>query len=619
MAQRKSIFWWLLKLPFKLVDFTTRTFFALLLLTMTVGAAVAVSMGGQDSPPDIQSPSVLVLNPEGQLIESRVQSSPLEFFSSKANGMVSVHQLVQVIEHAATDDRIQMILLRLENLWGLNSVNIEMLGKALQKFKAEGKSSVAYGYFYEQNQYLLASYADKVLLHPMGAVLIRGFGRYQNYFYEMLEKLGIKVHLFRAGTHKSAAEPLVRSNMSEEEKASSQTIINAFWQVYAKTMASNRGLQESNLNQFIQQPEHFLSQAEGDTARMSMHLGWVDDLMTDHELDNYIEGQFTEDDDVFPVNYKDYAKLSIPGEDEGDDFASMLGYGQDNIGLIIAEGTIVDSQPDSAEIVVAADDLVSLIKQAREDSRIKALVIRLSTPGGSAVASERIREALNLFQAANKPVVISMANVAASGGYWLAANADEIWALPTTITGSIGVFTLIPTFEGAAQKIGVGTDGVNVGTLSSITLTQPLPNALTDILQMNVKHLYQRFVGLVAEGRELPLQKVRQIAEGKVWTGEAALEHQLVDHLGGLDDAIKASARLAGLDEWQVRPLLIPYPWWRNFSFPLFSANQQLASLQQFLLGWMPEASLLRMLDEPRQVQALCLDCSFDVPLQKAR
>lgn len=612
----KFSFWRLVKSVFTILGHVVQAVFVLMFLAVTIGIFVALDNSGGNKMFQIEDRSILVLNPEGQLVESAVEHVPFEFLRVHATDrLISTHALIKTIERAAGDERIERLIIRLEGLQGLTSVSVEMLGEALRKFRESGKSSIAYGHHYEQNQYLLASYADKIALHPMGVVLIGGFGYHRGYFADMLEKLGIEVHLFRAGAYKSAAEFLIRNDMSEEERVTGRTIISNLWQSYQNTLVSNRGLKAADLDRFIEQPAWFLSQSGGNAAQMAKRLGWVDELMTETELRSTV---IQPDDTVAYVSYEDYANSVGDGE-EASGLTGILSQADARVGLIVAEGAITDVQPERGEIAIVADSLISLIEQARDQDGIKGLVVRLNTPGGSALASERIREALKSVQAEGKPVVISMGEVAASGGYWLSANADEIWASPTTVTGSIGVFSLIPTFEGTAKKIGMSSDGVHIGELAGVTLFEPLPDALTESLQANVNHIYQTFVELVAEGRELSVQDVRQVAGGKVWTGQAALDHRLVDHLGSLDNALAATARLANLQKWQVEALSERRPWWDSLR-PLWGwgvllgASHQFNVLYRFVASWLPKTPLSI---EPGRVQALCLDCDAFVPLGK--
>lgn len=581
-----------------------------LLLFLLFGLVIGLALTGDDDeePMLVSDNATVVIDPSGVLVERPQSPDPLDFLELE-EGSNTLNDLLYVVEQATEDDQVQALLLRLEELVGLNESNITVLGDALNEFKATGKKIIAYGYGYSQSQYLLASYADEILLHPMGEMLLTGFSVNRSYFFEALESLGIKMHLFRVGSYKSAAEPFIQNHMSDEDRASKQDIIETFWNAYQDRLIANRSnLTAGQLSTLIETPDELLKNADGNLAQMAMDVGLVDGIMDTAELSIYIK-DLTGSEDDNEMNYHDYL-ASKQGNKDYESFSDDGYLGDNQIGLIVAEGPVVSQRANRDNAVIAADSITELIREAREDFQIKALVIRMNTPGGSAFASEVIRRELELTRQAGKPVVVSMGSVAASGGYWIASAANQIWALPTTLTGSIGVFALIPTFKGTAQKLGIATDGVNIGALSGITLTRELPAAFSRVVQLGVDNTYDRFIRLVAAGRGLSTERVRELAEGRVWTGEKALRNGLVDKSGGLQEALDSAAELAGIDDWKLRRLYQKGSWKERLleKLSIRMVGVELAYLNT-LMQPLKDMQQIGLLDGSGRPYALCVWC----------
>ena len=607
--QSESVLWRIARFFFRTINVLAMFIFSLVVVVIIA----AIIFSADDESYQITDNSILVLNPAGTLAESNPPiATPIDFLlpgsAENAEGLIGIRDVVKTIEAATEDERIRAILLRPGDLFGITQTFAESIGDALRRFSENGKKVIAYDHSYQQSQYLLASYADEIVLHPMGGVFVLGYGRVRSYLMGMLEKLGIKVHLFRTGEFKTAADPFIREDMSRQDRQTSNEIIGTLWDAYSRQVADNRSQTDvAALTAYIDDPVHYLAEQQGDLALLALKQGWVDKLMTENAIHEHIDQLASDEESDFVQFYEYFGAIQSDNDDDG-----FFWEEGDQIGLIVAEGQILDEASDWDDGVIAADALVGLIERARKDKDIKALVVRLNTPGGSALASERIRLALELFQQSGRPVVISMGQVAASGGYWIASTADEIWAAETTLTGSIGVFGLIPTFEGAAKKVGLGADGVKRGVLSAIDLTKSLPKALGRTVDLSIHHIYNQFLQRVANGRKLPRDDVKALAQGRVWMGRAALNNGLIDNIGNLDMAVEAAAALAELSEWHVREFEVEIDWWQGWRRALTGVTAQYSQAGIFgqlkaLLDASPVGLLL--LDKPGTAYVLCLDC----------
>lgn len=523
-----------------------RLVFLLILLVVLV---VVFSSPGPMQVPD---QAALVLAPQGYITEQRSMANPADIlFGASRPTDALLEELVAALNRAATDPRITALVLDVDELIGISAAHMETLGDALQRFRDSDKPIYSYGEFFDQSHYALVSHADHITLHPMGSLMLTGYGGNQLFFRDLLERLRINVQIFRVGEFKAAAEPFERMDLSDEARADNQALVDALWDRYKNRVAANRDLAPQALQDYADNYVSLLEAAGGNMARVAFEQGLVDNLAGVDSFRRQVAAQVGVDNDSFrQIDYRDYLQAT----------QSPPLQPTDQVGIIVAQGTILPGQQPRG--LIGSETVSELIRQAHLDDSVKALVLRIDTPGGSAMASEEIRAALTQMSQSGKPVVVSMGSTAASGGYWIASSADEIWASPATITGSIGVIALMPTFERVLSEIGVGVDGVGTTALSRAgdPLTG-LNDTMGAVFQATVDDAYRRFVQLVAEGRAMTIEDVEGLAEGRVWTGQQAFDLGLVDKLGDLSDAIEGAASLAGLDDYQAvyleRPLSV--------------------------------------------------------------
>ena len=524
-----------------------RNFFLNLFFYGVLIGLVAASFQG-DSAPEVPSGSALFLNPNGALVE---QAIPVQFsLTSSQVRNIEIGSVIKTIEHAAKDDKIKLLVLTSTGLELTSAAQVYRIGEAINQFKESGKRVIAYGRSYSQGQYHLATYADAVYLHPDGAMMLMGYGGNSLFFKEMLDKLKIKMNVFRVGTFKSAVEPFISNEMSPAAKEANQFLYDGLWSEFVKDVAANRKLSTDDVYAYANDYAEVLKQTQGDMARAVLESNLVDELLTLDQIRVRIGDQVGwEDDEINQVDFDTYRALNqVNGNDDTEASDS-----DDVIEVIVAQGTIVES-PMQGSMVAAADQLVEYIRDARNDDDVKALVLRVDSPGGSAFASELIRQELELFQVSGRPVVASFAGLAASGGYWISATADHIVTEPTTITGSIGIFGLFPSFDGTLEAIGVNADGVGTTPLTTADSPfVPINDTITEIYQTNIEYGYRPFINLVAKGRDMTPEAVDAIAQGRVWQGRKAIDLGLADQLGSIDEAIAHAAELAELDSWQTR------------------------------------------------------------------
>ena len=578
-------------------NFVINTVFLLLVVAAIVG--VIQGLAGFRVPDG----GALVLDPAGLLVEEARPDYNLGSLLSQAGPLrqTSINDLLRAVDHAADDDRIRMIVLRLDDLISADSAHARQLGKALERFKATGKEVIAFGQGYGQGQYAIASFADAIYMHPFGQVGFPGYGRYNPYLKGLLDNLGVNVHLFRVGKYKEAAEPFVREGMSPEAREVNQALVNELWGTYRQTVVANRSLDADVFDRYTRAYEEVLEEFGGDAGRAALEFRLVDELMTpDHARDRIVATVGEDSEGAYPsVDFRHYLK-TLPPEVPS----------KRNIALITAQGPITMGDDRN---VAAADNLVALIREARKDPSVAALVLRIHSPGGSALGSELIREELEVAQQHDKPVVASMGPVAASGGYWIASTANRIIAHPTTITGSIGVIGLLTTFERTLSDIGVQSDGVGSLPLSgSGNPFRDLSEPAKRVFQANVGSIYERFINLVARGRDMTPAAVDEIGQGRVWLGRHALEIGLVDELGDLADAVEAAAELAGLEQYGVKRFATPTPPGEQLLRELMESQATgrpagaLASVsRQLSSAW----ALTSSLNDPGGLYAVCESC----------
>ena len=495
---------------------------------------------------DIPDSGALRVELEGYLVDELQEQDPLA--SVLGGGTPSEHllrDLINAIDAAAEDERINSMVLVLHDFSGGGSSKILELGEAINRFKQSGKPVLAAADFYTQQRYLLASFADEIYLNPLGGVELKGLGSYRSYYGDAFDKLKVNFHIFRTGEFKDAVEPFVESQMSESSANQTLIWLEDIWQVYRETITTNRNIEFAQLDRYADAFDEIMQQTNGNAALAASDTGLVDTvLFRDEILDRLIStvGANEEGDFYLYTNYLPY--LSQVKENNSEDSPV--------IGLVIAAGTIADgSQPAGS---IGGDTLSAKLKFMRETVNLAALVLRVDSPGGSAFASDLIRRELALYAQEDIPVVISMGSLAASGGYWISMPAEEIWATSTTLTGSIGVFGIVPTVDETLEAIGVRRDGVGTGPLAnSLILDMPMSDAVASIIQSGVDHIYDEFLALVSDSRDISIEDLDSIAQGRVWTGNQALGLGLVDAIGTLEQAISSAAVIAGVEnDYQV-------------------------------------------------------------------
>lgn len=452
----------------------------------------------------------------------------------------SLFDIVNAIRQAKDDRNITGIVLDLKNFTGADQPSMRYIGKALREFRDSGKPVFAVGENYSQGQYYLASFANKIWLSPQGQVDLHGFATNGLYYKTLLDKLKVSTHVFRVGTYKSAVEPFIRDDMSPAAREADSRWIGELWQNYLHTVSANRQISPQQLFPGAQAIIDGLTSVGGDTAKYALDHKLVDALASSADVEKALTKQFgwsKTENNYRAISYYDYS-LKKPADNGG------------TIAVIFANGAIMDGEETPGN--VGGDTTASQIRDARLDPKVKAIVLRVNSPGGSVNASEVIRAELAAAKAAGKPVVVSMGGMAASGGYWISTPANYIVASPSTLTGSIGIFGVINTVENSLSSIGVHSDGVSTSPLAEISMTKALSPEVQQMMQLSIEYGYKRFITLVAEARQRTPEQIDKIAQGHVWTGEDAKANGLVDSLGDFDDAVAKAAELAKLKQWHL-------------------------------------------------------------------
>lgn len=452
----------------------------------------------------------------------------------------SLFDIVNAIRQAKDDRNITGIVLDLKNFTGADQPSMRYIGKALREFRDSGKPVFAVGENYSQGQYYLASFANKIWLSPQGQVDLHGFATNGLYYKTLLDKLKVSTHVFRVGTYKSAVEPFIRDDMSPAAREADSRWIGELWQNYLHTVSANRQISPQQLFPGAQAIIDGLTSVGGDTAKYALDHKLVDALASSADVEKALTKQFgwsKTENNYRAISYYDYS-LKTPADTGG------------TIAVIFANGAIMDGEETPGN--VGGDTTASQIRDARLDPKVKAIVLRVNSPGGSVNASEVIRAELAAARAAGKPVVVSMGGMAASGGYWISTPANYIEASPSTLTGSIGIFGVINTVENSLSSIGVHSDGVSTSPLADISMTKALSPEVQQMMQLSIEYGYKRFITLVADARKRTPEQIDKIAQGHVWTGEDAKANGLVDSLGDFDDAVAKAAELAKLKQWHL-------------------------------------------------------------------
>ena len=514
-----------------------------LLFVLLLGAILSLSsyMDGEKVEL-VGEQGALLLNLDGYLADNR-DSQPeweralQELDNQHVPGKISTFDVVYAIEQAANDERIKGLVLDFNYFEGADIPALEYVGESLKNFKKTEKPVIAFSDNYTQAQYLLASYADEIYLNPRGSVFIQGLAAQNLYFKEMLDKLEVTPHVFRVGTYKSAVEPFLRNDMSPEARRNLQQWLNGMWTNYKDIIATNRKIDQ---NSVLPDAKTFLKELKalkGDSTAYVEQRKLVTQLASRSELDKKLIELFgsNKDDEPKLLSFNRYLK-ALPDRMLSED-------SEHKIAVVNVEGVIVDGESYQDE--VGGNTVSRLLSEANADKDVKAVVLRVNSPGGSAFASEVIRQEVDALQKAGKPVVVSMGSMAASGGYWISSTADYIVADKNTITGSIGIFALFPTFEKTIKKWGISSDGVATSELSDLSLLRPLSSELNDVFQMEIEYGYDEFLSVVSKGRKLSKEEVDKIAQGQVWLGQDAYKNKLVDELGNFDTALNKAIELA--------------------------------------------------------------------------
>lgn len=538
------------------LNFSRRLILNLLFFGIIV--AVIISASSTDEEIIIEDRNVLKLNLQGYLVEELTYIDPFDAALSDATDSneepkeILLDDVIRVIYEAKHDTRIEVLLLDLQGLRGGHLDKLRAIANAIESFKESGKKVFAHGSFYSQGQYYLASKADVISLHPYGGIDIKGFASYPLYFKDALEKLKVTQHIFRVGTYKSAVEPYIRNDMSDAAKEANKLWLNELWDQYKQDIIAARQFEPSNFDETVDVYLEKMEQVDGDYAQYALSNDWVDELKTEQELQQELValvGTNKAGDSYNHITFNKYLDHITPPIE----FENPV---TEKVAVVVARGRIVDGKQKAGKI--GGESTAALLKRARLNNKVKAVVIRIDSGGGSMFASEVIRNEILAIKAAGKPVVASMGSVAASGGYWIATSANEIWASPSTITGSIGVFGLIMTFENSLKELGINSDGVATTELSDISTARGINPQLAKVFQLGVKNAYDKFISVVAQSRGLEKDAVDQVAQGRVWTATQAKEFGLVDHLGNKQDAITAAAKLANLDYYDVTTIKQP-------------------------------------------------------------
>ncbi|EOX8526712.1 signal peptide peptidase SppA [Salmonella bongori] len=520
----------------------------------------------------------------------------------------SLFDIVSAIRQAKNDRNITGIVLDLKNFTGADQPSMHYIGKALREFRDSGKPVFAVGDNYTQGQYYLASFANKIWLSPQGQVNLHGFATNGLYYKTLLDKLKVSTHVFRVGTYKSAVEPFIRDDMSPAAREADSRWIGELWQNYLNTVSANRQISPQQLFPGAQAILDGLTRAGGDTATYALDHKLVDDLASRAEVEKALTKQFgwsKAGNNYRAISYYDYS-LKAPANSGG------------TIAVIFANGAIMDGEETAGN--VGGDTTASQIRDARLDPNVKAIVLRVNSPGGSVSASEVIRAELAAAKAAGKPIVVSMGGMAASGGYWISTPANYIVASPSTLTGSIGIFGVVNTVENSLSSIGIHSDGVSTSPLADLSMTKALSPEVQQMMQLSIEYGYKRFITLVAEARKRTPEQIDKIAQGHVWTGQDAKANGLVDALGDFDDAVAKAAELAKLKQWhldyyQDEPtvldmvmdsmtgsvrVMLPEAIQAMFPAPLVSAANTVKA----------EGDKLAAFNDPQNRYAFCLTCA---------
>ena len=549
----------------------------------------------------------LMLAIGGTIVEQPVEADPVAVLSG--SGLLKEHRLrdlIHALDTAATDSRVKAVALDLDSFLGGGQSALSDVGEALDRVRRANKPVIAYATGYSDDSYLLAAHASEVWLNPLGGVLIAGPGGTNLYYRGLLEKIGVTANVYRVGTYKAAVEPFIRDDMSPEARAANEALAGALWEQWQNEVRTARP--KAQVAAFAATPVERVAAAGGDMAQAALAAGLVDKIGDRTAFGKRMAEIVGAEDEQVPGSFNSIRLDHWIA-------ANPAGRSNGEIGVVTVAGNIVDGQAGPG--TAGGETIAEQIDKGLKEKNLKALVVRVDSPGGSTLASERIRQAVLNAKSRGLPVVISMGSVAASGGYWIATAGDRILAEPETITGSIGVFGILPSFEGTLEKLGIGADGVKTTPLSGEPDLLRGPSDVADrLVQTGVESTYRRFIAMVSQARKIPVARVDEIAQGRVWDGGTARQLGLVDGFGSLDDAIGEAARLAKLDPEEVRPVwLEKEPSWFEQLFRTVGDSEQ-ASPDAFSgMAVRPQLLLARGLADAQQIlagpaiQARCLEC----------
>jgi protease-4 len=562
----------------------------------------------------------LVLDLSGTISEHPAEPDTLDVLAggSPIVREYRLRDLVHALETAARDDRVRAVALDLDRFAGGGQAAISDVAAALDGVRRAKKPVIAYATGYSDDAYLLAAHASEVWLNPMGAVLITGPGGLNLYYKGLLDKLGVTANVYRVGAYKAAVEPFIRTDMSPESREASLALAGALWETWQQDVLKARP--KARLQGYVMQPVERFAAAGGDMAKAALASGLVDRLGERAAFEERLREVVGTDNEELPGSYR-----AIKYDAWLADNPAAKPAGE--IGILTVAGEIVDGKADPG--TAGAETIVDNLQKGLSQHDLKALVLRVDSPGGSVTASERIRQAVLEAKGRGLPVVVSMGSVAASGGYWIATPADKIFAEPETITGSIGVFGILPSFEGTLQKLGVGADGIRTTPLTGEPDLLRGPSPVADrLIQLSVENMYRRFIALVSTARKMAPAKVHQIAQGRVWDGGTARQLGLVDSFGSLDAAVAEAARRAGLEADGANVVYLEkQPGFLDEMLRGMAETDQTAMASADIFGRIagrPQLMLMRGLNDARKIlsgpaiQARCLECpAAALPLPK--
>lgn len=592
--KQKNLFLRILSAAWKGLDSVRKVVHLFLMLFVLMAFLGALSTGG----PVIPKSAILSISPSGALVEELAGDAfdrALAELMDNGSPQTLMADVIDTLEYAKGDDRIKAVHLELSSFGGggLASLpKLTIMADAIRDFQESGKLVIASADYYSQNSYYLASVADEAYMHPEGIVFLQGYGRYRAYFSEAIEKLLIDWNVFRVGKYKSFVEPYTRMDMSEESREATRNIVTQLWDGYLLDVESARELEEGTIRNMVDNLADLVAENDGDIAKIALDLNLLDGLMTRQQIrDRLIElgGPDKEAEDTYSSvgasEYLGHMRLTKPESAE-----------KNNVAIVVASGEILDGAQPPGQI--GGDSTSKLLRRALRDESVKAVVLRVDSPGGSAFASEVISNTVAQLQAAGKPVIASMSGVAASGGYWISANADKIYAAPSTITGSIGILGMFPTYQRTAAYLGINIDGEGTTPWAGeLRPDREMAEHTKLVFQEVINDGYDDFLEHVGSGRDMSVEDVNEVAQGRIWTGLDALNFGLVDELGDLDDAVAAAAEAAGLEAG---------------SYGSYVVTEPLSPTEQLIVDMLGGAKALGIdpgvfVNEPRTLEKLAL------------